>query len=217
MRNSLLATVAVAAVVGFTTLAVAQNSQKEGETGKAPIQPQGAQQPQKGAPGGATKPGATQTSPGKSTLGQSGGQADQGAHRDTKERLGQDRPAGEQNGKLGADEEHGKTGAKADEKRTGQSSTQTGGSRGASVQLSQDQRTKITAVIGKGHAAHVANNVKFNVTVGAMVPRDIHVEVLPTDIVEIVPQYEGFDYVVVGDEILIIDPDTMEIVAVIPA
>ena len=32
----------------------------------------------------------------------------------------------------------------------------------------------------------------------------------------LVPQYEGYDYVLVGDNILIIDPDTMEIVDVIP-
>jgi hypothetical protein len=49
------------------------------------------------------------------------------------------------------------------------------------------------------------------------VPRDVHVVVLPEDVVEIVPQYQGFDYVIVGDNILIIDPDTMEIVDIIPA
>jgi hypothetical protein len=34
-------------------------------------------------------------------------------------------------------------------------------------------------------------------------------------VVQIVPQYEGFDYIVVGSQILIVDPDSMEIVAVI--
>ena len=38
---------------------------------------------------------------------------------------------------------------------------------------------------------------------------------VPEDVVEIVPQYEGYDYVVVGEQVLIIDPNTMEIVAVI--
>jgi hypothetical protein len=37
------------------------------------------------------------------------------------------------------------------------------------------------------------------------------------DIVTIVPEYRGFDYIVVGDSILIVDPVTLEIVAVIPA
>jgi hypothetical protein len=41
--------------------------------------------------------------------------------------------------------------------------------------------------------------------------------VLPEEVIEIVPQYEGYDYIIVGDNILIVDPATMEIVAVLPA
>ncbi len=59
--------------------------------------------------------------------------------------------------------------------------------------------------------------MNFNIAVGVRVPHDVHVEVLPEDIVEIVPQFEGFDYIMVGDNILIIDPDTLEIVDVIAA
>ena len=82
--------------------------------------------------------------------------------------------------------------------------------------MSQTQRTKIQAVIGHSSAARVTN-VNFNVEVGVAIPRTVHVEVLPQDIVEIVPQFEGFDYIIVGDNILIIDPDTLEIVDIIPA
>ena len=85
---------------------------------------------------------------------------------------------------------------------------------GAKVQLSQDQRSKIHSIIGKSEAASV-NNVNFNISVGVAIPRDVHVEVLPEDVVEVVPQYEGYDYIVVRDEILIIDPDSLEIVAII--
>jgi hypothetical protein len=59
--------------------------------------------------------------------------------------------------------------------------------------------------------------VNFNIAIGVAVPRNVHVEVLPEDVVEIVPQYEGFEYVMVGDQILIIDPDSLEIVAIIQA
>jgi hypothetical protein len=41
--------------------------------------------------------------------------------------------------------------------------------------------------------------------------------VLPEEIVRIVPQYLGFDYFLVEDEIVIVDPRTLEIVAIIPA
>ncbi len=109
---------------------------------------------------------------------------------------------------------HRKSGANSSEQHASQKPK---ASHGAPVELSQTQRTKIQAVIGKSSEARVTTNVKFDVSVGTRVPRDVHVEVLPEDVVEIVPQYEGFDYVVVGDNILIIDPDSLEIVAVIQA
>jgi hypothetical protein len=39
---------------------------------------------------------------------------------------------------------------------------------------------------------------------------------LPSDIVNIVPEYRGYDYTVIHDEIAIVSPDTREIVDVIP-
>jgi hypothetical protein len=88
---------------------------------------------------------------------------------------------------------------------------------GAKVQLSQSQRTRIHSILGKSEAASVRTNVNFNIAVGVAIPRDVHVEVLPEDVVEVVPQYEGYDYIIVGDQILIIDPDSDEIVAIIDA
>ena len=60
------------------------------------------------------------------------------------------------------------------------------------------------------------DHVDFSINVGVAVPRTVHVAVLPADIVEVVPEYRGFDYVVVGDQLLIIDPNTMLIVEVLP-
>ena len=59
-------------------------------------------------------------------------------------------------------------------------------------------------------------NVNFNVEVGVAIPRTVDVEVVPEDIVASAA-IEGFDYIIVGDNILIIDPDTLEIVDIIPA
>ena len=86
------------------------------------------------------------------------------------------------------------------------------------MKITSDQRTKIRSVIaGGGHPARVSTSEHFDVSIGVRVPRNVHIEVIPDDVVEIVPEYRGFDYVMVGDQILIIDPDTLEIVAVIDA
>jgi hypothetical protein len=92
------------------------------------------------------------------------------------------------------------------------------GERGGSVQLSEDQRSRIKTVIGRGSGARLSrSDVNFSLSVGTRVPRSVHFVTLPSEIVQIVPQYRGFDYFLVEDEIVIIDPRTLEIVAVIPA
>jgi len=230
MRKTLTATVAAAAVAGFTTMAAAQATN---DSNKGEAKPAGAMQDQKGAPGGAVKqPGAQ---PAEKTLNPSsgnpsngnppGGQSVQGPKQGPKadERMGQGQGQGQPNGatpQRGAQDERGMQPKGAQEEKgpsnAGQHANQAPASRGGSVQLSQDQRTRIHTVIGKNSAARVTANVNFNVSVGTRVPRSVHIEVLPADFVEIVPQYEGFDYIVVGDQILIIDPDSLEIVAIIP-
>ena len=54
--------------------------------------------------------------------------------------------------------------------------------------------------MNKSHPTRVTTIVNWSITVGAAVPKSVHVEALPKDIVTIVPQYKGFDYVVVGDK-----------------
>jgi hypothetical protein len=84
-----------------------------------------------------------------------------------------------------------------------------------SVQLNQEQRTRIHETIIKEHAARV-DHVDFDVRVGVRVPHTVHVFTIPADVVLIVPQYRGYKYIIVRDEMIILDPDTLEIVAVVP-
>ena len=57
----------------------------------------------------------------------------------------------------------------------------------------------------------------MTISVGVRVPRTVHLVALPEEVVVIVPQYRGFYYFIVGDEIVIVDRATLEIVAVLPA
>jgi len=93
---------------------------------------------------------------------------------------------------------------------------------GASAQLSTEQRTRIrTTVLGERNAPRVAqNDINVNLTVGARIPRDrLHIRPLPLPetVVEVEPQWRGYDYFLVGDEIVVVEPGTFEIVAIIPA
>ena len=59
--------------------------------------------------------------------------------------------------------------------------------------------------------------IKVSATVGTVIPKTVHITVVPEDIVAIVPEYRRFDYILAGEEILIVNPDTLRIVAIIPA
>jgi hypothetical protein len=60
-------------------------------------------------------------------------------------------------------------------------------------------------------------DVHFSVTIGEAVPRTVHLNRLSPRIIEYAPEYRGYAYILVGDDILIVDPRTLRIVAVIPA
>ena len=60
------------------------------------------------------------------------------------------------------------------------------------------------------------NKVNFSLSVGTVVPRDVRFQPLPADVVEILPQYRGYNFFVVRDDIVIVDPSTHKIVDVLP-
>jgi len=103
---------------------------------------------------------------------------------------------------------------------TGQGATGTrgGAAGGASVTLSSEQKTRIHEVIIKDRSAPRVDRVDFALSVGTRVPRGkVHFAPLPTQIIEIEPTWRGYEYFLVGDQIIVVNPRTDEIVAVLPA
>jgi hypothetical protein len=49
------------------------------------------------------------------------------------------------------------------------------------------------------------------------VPRDVRFHTLPTEVISIYPEWRGYEYILVGDQIVVIDPQNYEIVAVLNA
>jgi len=58
-------------------------------------------------------------------------------------------------------------------------------------------------------------NVNFSINVGTVVPRTVRVVAVPDTIVRIHPAWRGYRYFVYNDEIIIVEPDTLRIVAVL--
>jgi Protein of unknown function (DUF1236) len=94
--------------------------------------------------------------------------------------------------------------------------SQTVGQAGAGAKLSGEQRTKITTVIREQHVQPLAH-VNFSISVGARVPRDVRFHPLPAEILVIYPDWRGYEFILVGDQIVVVNPRTLEIVAVMDA
>ena len=243
MKTKLLVSVAMAALIAGTAGALAQQQEEKGGA-PAGAKP-GAVQHQM-APGGAggamqhsQTPGSGAQLQGKPEGGASehsvqGGPAEEHGNTNMQRGAQENQP-----GKAGVDaQEHAQTqpGGKTEEnaqtqdrnktqenaqtqEKGGQSQQNTAASKassGKSVQLNDNQRTQIKNIVVKDPNVARVDNVNFDINIGVAVPRTVHVVVLPADIVEIVPEYRGFDYVIVGNQLLIIDPNTLLIVEVLP-
>jgi hypothetical protein len=95
-------------------------------------------------------------------------------------------------------------------------STTTGqGAAAGSAKLSTEQRTKVTSII-REHKVQ-PTKLSVSVSIGTRVPASVHLYPLPVQVIEVYPAWRGFEYILVGDQIVVINPRTHEIVAVLEA
>jgi hypothetical protein len=94
--------------------------------------------------------------------------------------------------------------------------SQTTGQAGAGAKLSTEQRTRITSVIRDQHVAPITD-ASFAVSIGTRIPRDVTFHPLPVEIVSIYPEWRGYEFILVRNQIVVVDPRTLEIVAVLEA
>jgi hypothetical protein len=103
----------------------------------------------------------------------------------------------------------------AEQKGAADSKSQiTTGQAGGGAKLSTEQRTKITTVI-RGEHVQPTTNVNFSIAVGTRVPRTVSFHPLPAEVVTIYPQWRGYEFFLVNDQIIVVNPRTLEIVDVI--
>jgi len=85
-----------------------------------------------------------------------------------------------------------------------------------SVNLSTEQRSKISASIKHTNARPVTN-VNFSISIGTRVPRTVHFYPLPVTVYEVYPDWRGYEFFLVGGQIIVVNPRTLEIVAILEA
>jgi hypothetical protein len=106
--------------------------------------------------------------------------------------------------------------SKSSESTNEKSRTTTGqGAAAGSAKLSTEQRTKITTIIRE----HKVEPTRLNVAVrvGTRIPESVRFHPLPVEVINVYPQWRGYNYILVGEQIVVIDPGTHEIVAILEA
>jgi Protein of unknown function (DUF1236) len=96
----------------------------------------------------------------------------------------------------------------SDSKTTGNAATS------ATAAPPAEKRTQITSAI-KQEKVEEVTNVNFNISVGTAVPAGIRYHPLPSRIVEIYPEWRGYDFILVHGRYIILRPHTHEIVYII--
>jgi hypothetical protein len=97
--------------------------------------------------------------------------------------------------------------------KAAQSGAQSGGNKAAN--LTTEQKTKIRTTVLSGSNAPRVTNVNFSVSVGTVIPASVHFAPLPSVLVEIFPEWRGYDYIIVDERIVILEPRTRKIVTIL--
>jgi hypothetical protein len=233
MKRTLLISVAAVALAAGSTVALSQGSGGgAGGAGGATMAnpgPSGGA----GASGGAgmTAPSAQESAPGtqgapgakgaqdrtapqtqKSTQGPQGGQAPaarqsqddkSGQAPSTRQSQGEQQPAQQRQQQGQAPSAGGSKQGAAERPMTS-----------SNVSLTTEQKTTIRTTVLTSSAPRVTN-VNFDIKIGTVVPRTVRVAPLPVTLIEIQPAWRGYMYFVYNDEIIVVEPGTLRIMAVL--
>jgi hypothetical protein len=235
MRNTLLATVAATALIAGAGLASAQGPGENREApgaathepkapgGKTDQQPNSVPQQKSPAPNAQApvKPAPTAQAPAKETPAPTAQAPMKEKPAPTAQAPTKEKPAETAQAPSVAKPQAAEHGGNAQTSEPPNSRMAPGTARdetrsGPPAALSAEQHVKIRNTLRIEKSERLAK-VPFSTKVGEAIPGTVHLYVLPVSILEYAPQYRGYEYILVGDEILIVDPRTLRIVAVIDA
>jgi hypothetical protein len=211
-KNTLLATVAALSLLGATSIAAAQGMNQGGQPPAAAAKPEAspaakepaAKQPAEKQTNAPTAPGAK---PGPGAQDQKAmpkqAQDQKGAPQQA-----QDKPAANAQTKSAAD-------PKADTKVDTKASTSGSAPAGkAAAAPPPEKRSQIATAI-KQEKITETKNVNFNISIGTRVPSTVTFYPIPTRIIDIYPEWSGYQVILVNGRYVVVRPQTYEIVYII--
>lgn len=83
------------------------------------------------------------------------------------------------------------------------------------LKLTDAQREQIRSYFS-GKSAGRLQTVDFSIAIGAAVPQQVELQKLPAEVSSMIGGYGGDDFVLVGDQLVIVDPNARRVVAIVP-
>ena len=215
MRKTLMVSVAVAALLAATGFATAQGVNQGGAKGSespaaaspkgdtaAPMNAPAAKGAETAAPGAASKDGTPQHAQGKPEAKTTGEMK-----ADSKSKASDSTTSTPTSKEVKNPTAETKSPA-SDGKTTGNAATS------ATAAPPAEKQTQIVSAI-KQEKVEEVTNVNFNISIGTAVPSTVRYYPLPSRIVEIYPEWRGYDFILVRGKYIVLRPRTHEIVYII--
>jgi hypothetical protein len=214
-RTKILTAVSAAALLGISSFALAQGTSGGGTGGAGAPSGNTMQRQQETPPAGTStqnSPSMSKDSMSKDDMKSNRAQSKE-MDKDSSKSQAQDKGMSKDAPKAAQSPTDSKSQMSQDKDGAKSGSTVGAASSGA-VNLTTEQRTTIRKEVLTSNAPR-ATNINFSVNVGTVVPSSVRVVEVPATIVRIHPQWKGYRYFVYNDEIIIVEPRTLKIVAVL--
>jgi uncharacterized protein DUF1236 len=154
----------------------------------------------------------------KSTVGQAPDKSG-GAMKGHDDKAGSSMTRDDKMGQKGEKGEMGQKGStdtnRAQTDRPGSQTTTGNAATSATAAPPAEKQTQIKTAFRSETTIKETTNVNFNISVGAVVPASVHFYPVPARIVEIYPEWRGYEVVLVHGRYVIVRPQTREIVYII--
>jgi hypothetical protein len=214
-RTKILTAVSAAALLGISSFALAQGTSGGGTGGAGAPTGNTMQRQQETPPAGTStqnSPSMSKDSMSKDDMKSNRAQSKE-MDKDSSKSQAQDKGMSKDAPKAAQSPTDSKSQMSQDKDGAKSGSTVGAASSGA-VNLTTEQRTTIRKEVLTTNAPR-ATNINFSVNVGTVVPSSVRVVEVPATIIRIHPQWKGYRYFVYNDEIIIVEPRTLKIVAVL--
>ena len=222
MINRFMMSVAAAALIAGTGFANAQGTGGNMNQGGAAGGAQQTAPSERGSPSAA--PTNRDTGGMKGESGMNNAQSKEGMSKDSvkdaqtkegmgKEGMSKDRTNNAQS-KEGMDKDRTNSAQSKDSKDSKSTTTTGNAATSATAAPPAEKRTQIVSAI-RSEKIQETTNVNFNISVGATVPGSVRFHPLSSRIVEIYPEWRGYEVILVGGRYIIVRPQTHEIVYII--